>query len=133
MKKLPALLLLVILGTALVACDASDAREVSAGDTTTLAPGESATFDVDGRQVEVTFTGVVNDSRCPIDAVCIQMGDAVVSLVVDGETVDVAFPTVTEVRAGGVRVVLSEVQPSPKAAETIDPNDYRVTLAVEPA
>jgi hypothetical protein len=131
MNKLAGLLVLVILGTTLIACDASGAQEVEAGDNVTLAPGESATFDVEGRRVEVTFTGVLTDSRCPIDVVCIQMGDALVSLVVAGATVEVAFPVSTEVRVAGVRVVLTDVQPSAKAAETIEPDDYRITLLVE--
>lgn len=44
----------------------------------TLRVGQSAVLDEPA--VTVTFTAVPDDSRCPVDVVCVWMGDAVVRL-----------------------------------------------------
>src|SRR5262245_4878361 len=46
----------------------------------TLAPGQ--TGDVAGTSLRIHFLSVVNDSRCPGDAICITGGNAVVRLTV---------------------------------------------------
>src|SRR4029453_4641536 len=42
-----------------------------------LAPGQTAEFD---SGLSVRFVSVIGDSRCPIDAVCITGGDAIVRI-----------------------------------------------------
>src|SRR5690349_13713213 len=44
--------------------------------TSTLAPGEAAGIRDGSRELQVRFTGVTNDSRCPADATCITAGEA---------------------------------------------------------
>jgi hypothetical protein len=41
----------------------------------TLSPGQRAT--IEGTRLSLQFTGVPADSRCPADAFCIQLGEAV--------------------------------------------------------
>jgi hypothetical protein len=132
--KTPAALLLVLLAVLVAACDRSAAREpVPAGGTATLAPGETVAFAVDAREVRVTFAGVTGDSRCPIDVVCIQMGDATVRLLVSGESAEIAFPRITDATVGGVVLTVTDLRPAPRAGIAIAAGDYRVTLAVSAA
>jgi hypothetical protein len=97
----------------------------------TLAPGSIATVEDAGVRVE--FVGVVGDSRCPADALCIQLGEAVVHLrVYDGAI------TAYELRTGhpdrgavthhALRIELVDLQPYPFSNRRIQPSDYRATL-----
>ena len=44
----------------------------------TLAPGQAGTTKV--AAIRILFEGVVNDTRCPTDLVCLVAGDATVKL-----------------------------------------------------
>jgi hypothetical protein len=111
------------------------APSVALGDEFTLAPGETAT--VRGAAVDVQFTGVSADSRCPADVVCIQLGEAVVQIRVR----DAGAWTDYELRTGNPqrgfirhrsrRVELRLLQPYPFSNRQIAPGEYRATLAVE--
>ena len=98
----------------------------------TLAPGQTA--PVDGTAIGVRFDEVTGDSRCPLDAICIQGGDAIVHIAV----VSPASPTSYElhtgnmlpVRHGDLTIALVELQPYPFSARTIEPAEYRATLHV---
>jgi len=100
----------------------------------TLAPGETAS--IDGREIRLRFVGVTGDSRCPADAVCIQGGDAVVTVQASGASGSLSLELHTgdssraSVTYGGVRVALVELQPYPFSSRTIAPADYRATLVV---
>ncbi len=94
----------------------------------TLAPGETAA--VADTSLRVRFVRVSNDSRCPADVVCIQGGDAIVHILVDGgayelHTGDAAQASITH---DGVQVDLVELQPYPFSSRAIEPGDYRATL-----
>jgi hypothetical protein len=99
----------------------------------TLAPGASAT--VAGTSLRVQFSGVLGDSRCPADAMCIQGGDALVRIrVVNGGTAEYELHTGDSSKAvvshAGYRIALAELQPYPFSSRTIQPGDYRATLRV---
>src|SRR5688500_19309113 len=49
-----------------------------------LKPGQTAR--VDGTAITVSFVGVPEDSRCPVDVQCVWAGNGAVSLVVTDET-----------------------------------------------
>ena len=69
---------------AATACDESPTGPtVTLDQQFTLAPGETAS--IDGRGARLRFEGVTGDSRCPVDAICIQGGDAVVKVQASGE------------------------------------------------
>jgi len=94
----------------------------------TLAPGETAV--IADPSLRVRFVRVSNDSRCPADVVCIQGGDAIVHILVDGgayelHTGDAAQASITH---AGVQIDLVELQPYPFSSRTIAPGDYRATL-----
>jgi hypothetical protein len=81
----------------------------------------------------VTFLEVVNDSRCPVDVVCVTAGDAEVRLAVTGEGEDrtVSLHTTQEPRSttiGAVRLELTGLMPSPRSTVTVRPQDYRAMI-----
>lgn len=111
---------------------AAGPSEATLGEPFELAPGDAAL--VEG--MTVTFTGVPQDSRCPIDVVCVWQGDATV--VVSLETAQ--EPAVSRELHTGVEphetsfasfvVRLVSVAPATRSNRTIDPEDYRATLVV---
>jgi len=120
---------------AATACDeSSTGPTVTLDQQFTLAPGETAS--IDGRGARLRFEGVTGDSRCPVDAICIQGGDAVVKVQAsgDGGSVSLELHTGDSSRAaatyGNLRVALLEVQPYPFSSRTTAPGDYRATLLV---
>jgi hypothetical protein len=111
------------------------APSVARGDEFTLAPGETAT--IRGASLDVQFTGVPADSRCPADVVCIQLGEAVVQIRVRGAGAWTDYELLTGnpqrsfVRHADLRVELRQLQPYPFSSRQIAPGDYRATLAVQ--
>ena len=85
---------------------------------------------------DVTFVRLVEDSRCPIDAVCIQAGRATVRLAVtrsgrrreiqlstrEGPPADTAF---------GYEIRLIALLPPPRAAAPTPTDSYRATILVD--
>ena len=121
-------LLMAVVG---VACD-SNPTAASLPATLTIAPGESATAD----SVRVTFVKVTSDTRCPINALCIQAGDAGAQfrITVRGNeaTSDLALvdPAKRSTTVGGVTVEFDSLQPHPVSGETTDPKTYRATVNI---
>jgi hypothetical protein len=114
-----------------VACTApfEATGNVPLGSEFTLKPGESAFMQ--STDLQVGFQGVVNDSRCPGDATCIQAGDAVVALQVGTAQVTLRSNTAPEQVVGIYRVRVTRVEPYPFASQPpIAPADYRATLVV---
>lgn len=116
-------------------CDSPAAPSVVAiGRPFELAPGQEAL--VDG--LRVGFQGVGQDSRCPIDVVCIWEGDAAVALLLRAGS-DPAAPRElhTSARGGretifaGYKVRLESLLPAARSTQPIRPYDYRATLVVE--
>ena len=97
-----------------------------------LAPGGVAS--IAEAALTVRFEGVTGDSRCPADAVCIQGGDAIVTIVVRSD----AFTKSYELHTGDMRPVthedlvieLVQLAPYPFSSHPIDPGDYRATLRI---
>ena len=93
----------------------------------------------DANHTRVTFTNLVEDSRCLSDANCIQVGRARVAIFVESAGRLARFDLSTN-RAdlnavgafSGNLVELIEVMPLPRAGAAIPPGDYRVTLRVKP-
>jgi hypothetical protein len=98
-----------------------------------LAVGSSAT--VSGASFAVRFNRVTGDSRCPGDAICIQGGDAVVSLTAsDGDArADLELHTgdMRPVQYNGYTINLVQLMPYPFGSlPPIKPDEYRATLKV---
>lgn len=84
----------------------------------------------------VTFAQVLEDSRCPIDAVCIQAGRATVRLAVEhgGIREEVRLSTREGAVAdtvGRYELRLVALLPAPRAAAPTPPDAYRVSLQVD--
>lgn len=113
-----------------------DASLVSATTEIVLRHGEEARVQ-DG-PLRVAFVRVVADSRCPIDAVCVWMGNAEVEIGLaagTGPTFPVHLNTELEPRGAqwhSVRITLLEVQPAPRAATPTRAEDYSIKLRLEP-
>jgi hypothetical protein len=82
------------------------------------------------------FHGVLADSRCPVDVVCIVAGDAIVELTVTStETFGAVLRLHTtqesqESEVAGYRVRLERLEPERRAGDSPSQADYRVTVTV---
>jgi hypothetical protein len=96
-----------------------------------LAPGERAGLAAD---LSVRFVGVLGDSRCPADALCIQGGDAIVRVEITTGTAsaerDLHTGDMQPVVFERTRVELLQLDPYPFSSRPIQPGDYRATLRV---
>jgi hypothetical protein len=96
-----------------------------------LAPGQTAAI---ASGLTIRFQGVLGDSRCPADAMCVLGGNATVRLdiLADGTTIERELHTGNDVPVSyeGVTIALVALAPYPFSARTIDPSDYRATLHV---
>lgn len=121
-----------VVAAALAACDSSTAPTVPIDQRFTMAAGD--TVDVTGTTLRVRFDGVVNDSRCPIDAVCIQGGDAEVRLTAatDGAPQMLTLHTgsMAPQMFDGFTFTLVELTPYPFSSQPFPPSDYRATLRI---
>ena len=97
-----------------------------------LAPGQTVELASD---VAIGFVSVLGDSRCPINAGCIQGGDAIVRLTVNasrrsGER-DLHTGTMAPVTFEDLEIQLVDLHPYPFGGRTTDPRDYRATVRVK--
>lgn len=103
-----------------------------------LALGESIA-SADG-SLGVTFIEVVEDSRCPADAICVTSGSVrvLVQATLGTESFqptltlgDMLAGDVSSIQVGNSTVTLVDVQPYPLASQPADPGDYEITLHVQ--
>ena len=120
-------------------CGASSTSptEVQLGQVFELRAGASATLQ-DG--LRVTFDGVRSDSRCPMDALCVWAGDAVVAVRLSHAAGSPAERELhTAERSGSETSYLAYVvklvalAPYPRLDRQIRPDDYVATLTVATA
>lgn len=114
---------------------APDPTVVPATTDMTLRAGEE--LAVGGSVVKIVFARVLEDSRCPVDVVCVWEGNAVVELGIRmgmGPTFPLQVNSALQPQAAewnGVRVTLLELHPAPRAGVPIRPEDYSVKIRVE--
>jgi hypothetical protein len=125
-----------VLLMALAGCGGSPAApgEVPYGQRFDLRAGQRTTVGDDG--LAVTFQTVKSDSRCPLDAVCIDIGDAVIAVVLEhggrAETRDLhTKPPRSQLRVDRFTLTLDELQPYPWSNRPVVPADYTATLTVD--
>lgn len=101
-------------------------------DSIVLAPGQVARVEV----LRLSFLEVTDDSRCPIDAVCIWQGNAAVHIAL-GFGMGPSSPFVLNTAEvtpsavlGGFQVTLLALEPVPRAAVRITPQAYRASFRV---
>ena len=126
----------VVLAVAALGCGGNVLApgEVPYGQPFDLKVGESARVGDDS--VGVTFEAVKSDSRCPIDAICIQAGEAVVALrfSVDGKTLAKEMGTEqgkSEVVLDRYSVRVVSLQPYPRSDRPTTPADYVARLRLD--
>ncbi len=100
--------------------------------------GESVV--VQGTDLGLRFDGVAVDSRCPADAVCVTLGDAVAVFAVtkDGRPssalrLHTAPGDGQRATVGDWALTLTRLGPYPYLSRPISPSDYQATLRVDPA
>jgi len=124
------ILLSLALVAAVSACEPAAAPgDVALGVEFTLAPGQSVLAGDDG--LPLTFVSVTEDSRCPVDAVCVWAGQVVVDVTTGGAGERHALKPAETLAVPGFRVKLVKVEPYPSSRSTIAPSDYRATFVVE--
>jgi hypothetical protein len=99
--------------------------ELKAGAASTLPDGS-----------RLTFERVHSDSRCPMDALCVWAGDAIVAVSLNpkrGATESRELhvqPTGSQISYGNYTIALTALSPYPRSSEKISPADYIATLVV---
>ena len=94
------------------------------------------------QNIEIRFSGVQEDSRCPVDVQCVWAGNARAALGVgprrgtQGPTEQVLLNTNTSAGAQsgeswGLRVTLVDLTPAPRSTQPTQPEDYVIRLKVE--
>ena len=99
-----------------------------------LRPGE--TFTLDAPPAEVTFVRVLSDTRCPIEAVCPDLGGTDVEIQVrqpSGTSTHVVRyehgPSAEQhAVVGPWAFTVDLVSPAMRSAQVIQPNEYQVTF-----
>ena len=127
MKRL--LTTLALLSVLLTACSAPLGGN-------TLKPGETLTTS---QGITITFVEVIEDSRCPADAMCVWQGNVKVRIEVGfGTEVQQYVLTLGELLEGDANAVdisghiisLLDVQPYPLASQPASFDDYEITLGI---
>jgi hypothetical protein len=118
---------------------------VAASAGATVPYGEPFTLAVDqtecvgSGELQIGFSGILADSRCPADALCFWPGDAAASLLVQPAGADpelIVLHTYVDfarqIDFGIWRVILRGVAPYPTSSTVpIDPESYVVTVEVQ--
>lgn len=119
-----------------VGCATVDTAVVAQpGATFSLPVGRTAV--VSGHSARITFNRVTNDSRCPIDVVCVWAGDAPIELTIarDGSTETRTLSLIApnnEAVVGDVRIRLVGLTPAAKQSEPPATRAYVAQLVVTP-
>ncbi len=120
-----------------LACDGDPITGPNLGEPVVLHAGQSALIATE--VVEVGFTTVEGDSRCPVGVNCFWEGVAVVSMWARvGGAAEAAFtlhttngaPYSKAASVSGYRFELTSLEPQPPPNRSIPPGEYVLTLVV---
>ena len=130
----------ILIVAVLAACSSGGYAPTGSGNPSPSAQSVSVrvgdTAAVGSTGVTITFLRVAEDSRCPLNAVCVWEGNGRVALTLSsgyGATKDVSLNTTTEPREtvfSGLRIALAALNPHP-TGEPTDPDDYVATFEVD--
>ncbi len=99
--------------------------------------GIDQTASIEGEKLVIKFKAVLEDSRCPVNVVCVWAGNGKVEfeiLDIDGQNKTVTLNTEEEPRVTtlkGHNLKLISLNPPRIDGVSISPGDYSVTLLVE--
>ena len=85
---------------------------------------------------KLRFDNVRADSRCPIDAICIRAGEAIIAVTLmrgsgNEEKEIQTTPALSQFAYSKYVVKLTELQPYPRASQPPKPQDYVATFVVQ--
>jgi hypothetical protein len=129
--------ILLIFGLLVAACT-SDSPSAPMGPLDVrIVVGVGEAADVQGASIRIRFQGVMGDSRCPADVVCIQGGDAVVRIDVlpsgspgPSVTYDLHTGNMQPVNHANLLIALVQLSPYPFSSRPVSPGEYRATLRI---
>lgn len=85
--------------------------------------------------MKISFVGVADDSRCPMDVVCVQAGWVTLKFTAGEEEITLRLPgdaTIPNAAvAGSYIITLVDVDPAPRSGEPQEERRYTATLRVE--
>lgn len=123
---------LALTACAVVGPSSPDAKVVKSGEDFVLSPSESAV--VDQGALTLTLVKVNEDSRCPINVVCVWAGDVALALLVgtnsrakNPSTIHTNLDPRTTI-AGGYKIEVIGVEPARRTDSTIPQESYLVTF-----
>jgi hypothetical protein len=126
----------VVLAVSIVACSGSPTQpgRVQANQPFELAVGDTAVVN---DSLRIRFDAVRSDSRCPMDALCVRAGEAVVGVTLSmpgeapaGRDLDTVPPR-SQATYSRFTISLSQLQPYPRSDREIHPRDYVATFIVQ--
>jgi len=129
---------LVLLATAGIALACAGRAPTEPATTNTLALRAGQEHPLPGAAGYLAMIKVEEDSRCPIDAVCVWEGNAAVSLSLrppSGPAATWRLNTTTPPKsftALGYEVRLDSLLPAPRVGQHIEPGDYVAYVTVMP-
>jgi hypothetical protein len=128
---------------ALALAGCGDSGSSSSGPGGLPVPGQGDYVLAIGQEVRVdsllrlSVTGVPQDSRCALQAMCVWAGDGAVAIAYGigmGPSYPDTLHTMLDPKAtafGGYRITLVELAPYPVVPGGIEPEEYRATIRVE--
>ncbi len=81
------------------------------------------------KQIFIRFANVMQDSRCPGNAVCVWQGTAIIGISINNDEkkiipLEINKPIQQEIMDGLWSIELAELTPTPVLNQSINPNDY---------
>ena len=118
----------ILIAVALAACGRGGAATLN--EPIQLAPGDWANFKTEN--LELQFTGIDEDSRCPNDVTCVWAGEVVVRLTLrrDSRNKEVSVKETQGLAVDGYTISILQVLPPRASSGPLAPADYRVTLKI---
>lgn len=110
-------------------------KTAALGQRVTLSVGDEV--GIEGTTWLVLFEAVVQDSRCPLDVVCIHAGSVTVAFAASDGHASLRAPVTLEGSAparaalGELELSLHAVEPQPLASRPTRPGDYRATISLD--
>jgi hypothetical protein len=125
--------LVVILALAAAACVNPTGPDAAVGTPFELKLGAIASLP---DRAKLRFDNVRSDSRCPIDAICIRAGEAVIAVTLMRGTGNEAkelqtVPAQSQFSYSKYVVKLTELQPYPRSSSPTKAEDYVATFIVQ--
>ena len=111
--------------------DQKDEELIEGDNEITVSMGQSQTI----RGITITLNSFVQESRCPVDAVCIEAGAVVVNVTLSGygKTISRNFPSdEAPFEFGDFDISIERIEPALYSNRTILESEYVITFKVVP-